>query len=297
MNGIVFNIQHYSLHDGPGIRTIVFLKGCHLRCQWCSNPESQEFYPQVYFDSSKCISEKGCDLCESVCTEKAMQKGKMQRLLCNNCGRCLEICPSKALNVYGKKMSVDEILDSVERENAFYSHGNGGITLSGGEPFAQGEFATELLRNAKKRRIHSAVETCGYCDTEILREAAKYLDYIMYDIKCMDSDKHQRFTGRDNKLIIENLEMLFNEFPLVHKHIRTPVIPSFNDSEDDIKSIAEFLDGRENYSYELLPYHRFGQGKYKLLGREYASFPAQLDETLFMGLKRYCVNQSEVDLI
>lgn len=289
MTGIVFNIQSYSLHDGPGIRTIVFLKGCLLRCVWCSNPESQEFYPQVYLDNTKCINKAGCKLCEDACQLKAVKEGYLQQCLCNDCGDCLEICPSKALNVYGRAMSVDEVIDVVEKESSFYSHGDGGLTLSGGEPFAQGEFAIELLKEAKRRCIHTAVETCGYCDKEVLRSAAKYLDYVMYDIKCMDSNKHRMFTGKSNKLILDNLEMLFDEFPLLHKHIRTPVIPTFNDSEDDIKQIVEFLNGRENYTYELLPYHRFGQGKYELLGREYPRFPEKLDEQLFASLKNLIV--------
>lgn len=294
MRGIVFNIQHYSLHDGPGIRTIVFLKGCPLRCPWCSNPESQEFYPQFYLDDSKCIHKKGCNLCEQVCEERAVQQGSLNHSLCNGCGKCLEICPSKALNVYGKDMSAEEILDIVEQENMFYSHGNGGITLSGGEPFAQGEFTVELLKEAKRRYIHTAVETCGYGKTETLGEAAQYLDYIMYDIKCMDSDRHRQFTGRDNRLILDNLEMLFCHFPSLHKHIRTPVIPGFNDREEDIRAVAEFLDGRDNYTYELLPYHRFGQRKYELLGRSYTGASEKLDEQLLAGLKHYCVKRNEV---
>lgn len=301
MNGIVFNVQPYSLHDGPGIRTIVFLKGCHLRCIWCSNPESQEFYPQVYLDSAKCINKNGCDLCEAVCAEKAVINGCLKHCLCNNCGKCLETCPSRALNVYGKAMSVEEVLNIVERESTFYSHGSGGITLSGGEPFAQGEFAVELLKEAKKRRIHTAAETCGYCSTEVLQSAAQYLDYIMYDVKCIDKEKHKRFTGRNNLLILNNLEMLFNEFPLLHKHIRTPVIPTFNDNEEDISKITEFLRGRKNYTYELLPYHRFGQGKYALLNRTYPNLPEKLDDVLFEKLKRLVTQNgaekvSELDL-
>lgn len=297
MNGIVFNIQSYSLHDGPGIRTIVFLKGCPLRCIWCSNPESQEFYPQVYLDNSKCISKKGCSLCENVCTEKAVKAGALNHCLCNNCGKCLELCPSTAMNVYGKTIATDDLLNIVERESTFYSHGNGGLTLSGGEPFAQGDFVVELLKEAKKRFIHTAAETCGYCDTEILRSAGKYLDYVMYDIKCIDSNKHKKFTGKGNELILDNLEMLFQEFPMLHKHIRTPVVPSFNDNEEDIREIAEFLKGKENYSYELLPYHRFGQVKYELLGRKCPEFPQKLDEQLFTKLKTYCVEQHTKELI
>jgi len=285
MSGIVFNIQPYSLHDGPGIRTIVFLKGCYLRCRWCSNPESQEFYPQVYLDSKKCIHNKGCSFCCAVCRWNAVDDAVLDHTACNNCGECVALCPSGALNIYGKTMTVDEVIDKVEKESSFYDRSKGGLTLSGGEPFAQGEFAIDILKEAKKRKINTAAETCGFCNRNILREAARYLDYIMFDIKCMDSKKHTEYTGQSNQIILENLEMLFNDFPSLHKHIRTPVIPTFNDNKKDISKIAEFLKGRNNYTYELLPYHRFGQDKYKLLGKDYPDFPEKLNEQLFKELK------------
>ncbi|MGM9936142.1 MAG: glycyl-radical enzyme activating protein [Candidatus Ornithomonoglobus sp.] len=282
MTGTVFNIQPYSLHDGPGIRTNVFLKGCPLRCIWCSNPESQKSEPQLYFDKSKCIKDKNCNLCGGLCERVLATDGDK---------KYADICPSGAIGIYGREMSVDEILDRVESESAFYTHGDGGMTLSGGEPFMQGDFALALLREAKRRCIHTAVETCGFCDTDILRQAAPYIDYIMYDIKCLDSDKHKRFTGQGNALILKNLGMLFEEFPKLHKHIRTPVVPDFNDTENDIKTISDFLMGHMNYSYELLVYHRFGEGKYKMLGREYAKIPKKLDEELFKKLKTYEVRE------
>lgn len=282
MTGEVFNIQPYSLHDGPGIRTIVFLKGCPLRCIWCSNPESQERAHQVYFDRQKCISEKGCNLCGGLC-ERAISDADGEKYA--------DKCPTHAISVYGREMSIDEILDRVESESAFYAHGSGGLTLSGGEPFMQSGFTVELLRQAKKRYLHTAVETCGFCDTDTLREAAQYIDYIMYDIKCMDAEKHKKFTGQGNELILKNLDMLFNEFPRLKKHIRTPVIPTFNDTHEDIRAIAEHLKKYSNYRYELLPYHRYGEGKYTLLGRGYADIPKSLDETLFEELKIYEVNK------
>lgn len=277
MTGTVFNIQPYSLHDGPGIRTVVFLKGCPLRCPWCSNPESQKREPEVYFDKSKCIAGKGCGLCGGLC-ENAVKL--------SNGEAYAQLCPSKAINIYGREMTVEEIIDRVESESIFYGD-DGGITLSGGEPFMQPEFATELLREAKLRRLNTAAETCGCCDTEHLRQAARYIDHILYDIKCIDPHKHKKFTGRDNALILKNIKMLFREFPDLAKLIRTPVIPGFNDSEEDIKAIAEFLKEYKNYRYELLPYHRFGEGKYKMLGRRYADIPKRLDDELFERLKQY----------
>ncbi|MBR1384937.1 MAG: glycyl-radical enzyme activating protein [Ruminococcus sp.] len=286
-SGIVFNIQPYSLHDGPGIRTIVFLKGCPLRCIWCSNPESQNTYPEIGFDREKCIAGKGCDFCKGVCDIGSFSAAGANAELKGSCGGFREVCPAGAIQVYGREMTAEEIVSRAEEESAFYSHGKGGITLSGGEPFMQGDFALEILREAKRRRLNTAAETCGCCDTEILRQAAGLLDYIMFDIKLLDDERHIRYTGGSNRQILENLEMLFSEFPGLHKHIRTPVIPTVNDSGDDIGAINRFLSGRENCSYELLPYHRFGTGKYKLLGREYADIPERLDDELFRKLKAF----------
>ncbi|MBQ8962087.1 MAG: glycyl-radical enzyme activating protein [Ruminococcus sp.] len=286
MTGTVFNIQPYSLHDGPGIRTIVFLKGCPLRCKWCSNPESQSPYPEVAFDREKCIADKGCRFCEGVCQIEGFSPSETNARLKGRCQQFCEVCPSGALTVYGKEMSPEQILDRVEADSAFYSHGKGGLTLSGGEPFMQGQFALEILREAKRRRISTAAETCGFCDTEVLRQAAGLLDYVLFDIKLLDSERHRLHTGVPNELILSNLEMLFSEFPELHKHIRTPVIPTVNDSLEDIGAISRFLSGRENYSYELLPYHRFGTGKYALLGRGYADIPEKVDDELMAELKK-----------
>lgn len=266
--GIIFNIQPYSLHDGPGIRTIVFLKGCPLRCPWCANPESQIMRPEVYLDERKCIWNEGCRLCDGICSCHALSGARLDHEKCIACGDCLSACPSGALGIYGRTVEVNTVIDRIDRESVFYSHGEGGLTLSGGEPFYQAEFALALLKEAKRRHIHTAVETCGYCGTDILREAARYLDYILYDVKSMDEERHLRVIGADNRLILDNLDMLFCEFPCLHKHVRTPVIPGFNDAKEDIQAIRDFLNGRQNYTYELLPYHRFGERKYELLGRK-----------------------------
>ena len=280
MTGTVFNIQPYSLHDGPGIRTVVFLKGCPMRCKWCANPESQNIYPELWFDREKCISGKGCLFCAKLTDisrfDPAAVNGKVKDFE--------SICPCGALGVYGREMTVGEIIDRVETESVFYGD-SGGLTLSGGEPFMQGEFALELLKEAKRRHIHTSAETCGLCSKEVLHRAAEMLDYILFDIKLIDEERHIRNTGCSNRQILENLEMLFAEFPKIHKRIRTPVIPTVNDNEEDIRAIVSYLSGRENYSYELLPYHRFGAGKYRLLDREYAAIPDKLDSELFEKLK------------
>lgn len=181
-------MQPYSLHDGPGIRTVIFMKGCPLRCPWCSNPESQKRQPEVYLDDTKCIRSFGCDLCDGICSWQALKAGSLNHALCTACGSCTDVCPAKAIGIYGEKKGAGEILDRVERESVFYAHGQGGMTLSGGEPFLQGAFALELLREAKKRRIHTAVETCGYCDAENFKRSGgisglHFLRYQMYGFR------------------------------------------------------------------------------------------------------------------
>ena len=284
MTGTVFNIQSYSLHDGPGIRTVVFLKGCPLRCGWCANPESQEPYPEVFFDREKCLSSQGCTFCKPIGGIDSFDAAEFNQRAKGECAAFESICPCKALSVYGKKMTVKEVIDRVETESAFYGD-EGGMTLSGGEPFMQSEFALELLREARQRHILTAAETCGMVSKDVMREAAGLLDYILYDIKLLDEQRHILHTRCSNRQILENLEMLFEEFPKLHKRIRTPVITTVNDSEEDISAIVSFLRGRENYSYELLPYHRFGVKKYAMLGRSYKGYPEHLDTERFKKLK------------
>jgi|AGTN01.3.fsa_nt_gi Pyruvate-formate lyase-activating enzyme len=223
--GMVFNVQRYSLHDGPGIRTVIFLKGCPLRCAWCCNPESQK--PEI---------------------ENAVRDGRPF--------------------TYGKEYTVDEILDVAGRDEAFYGD-EGGITLSGGEPFFQAEFALSVLKKAKERRLNTAAETSGHCDPQVLLEAANYLDYVFYDIKALDAGLHKRYTGVDNRLILDNLRLLAREFPRLPVKIRIPLIDGVNDKElNKIKELATEL----NIEYECLPYHSYGKPKYEYLGREYKPF-------------------------
>lgn len=278
--GIIFNIQNFSVHDGPGIRTIVFLKGCPLRCLWCSNPESQKSQPELAWSSQKCI---GCNQCIGSCNfgsitfDSGSNQLKINRELCTGCFKCADSCPSKALHVIGEEKSIGEILEEVEADGIFYSNSRGGLTLSGGEPLLQGEFAIELLKEAKHRRIDCAIETTGYVEWEVLKEACNYLDTVLFDIKCIDSEKHKKFTGVNNEKIIENFTKMCTEFPDKPVIARTPIIPGFNDSEEDIKSIIDFLKQFSNVSYEFLPYHRLGQTKYTSLDRPYPLGEVKLD--------------------
>jgi len=275
LQGCVFNIQRYSLHDGPGIRTIVFLKGCPLSCRWCSNPESQCFQPEIAYNTNKCIGVDQCGRCTEVCPHKAIltaPDGKIyiDRQWCRQCMGCAQVCPAKALHTFGALMSIDEVLKVVEADEAFYCRSGGGLTLSGGEPLAQAEFTQALLREAKRRRINTAMETCGLASWSDLAMICPDLDSILYDIKTIDSDKHRKFTGCDNTAILENFARLCEFYPTLPKLVRTPLIPEFNDSVADIMAIVDFIKGYPNVTYEVLPYHRMGQPKYEYLGREYS---------------------------
>lgn len=290
IEGCVFNVQQFSVHDGPGIRTILFLKGCPLRCQWCSNPESQAFYPELAFNEKKCIGRKECGKCLAACTYGAITRNDsptptLAHGRCQGCFACAKQCPSGAFAVFGQVRRVNELLDTVEADNAFYARSGGGVTLSGGEPLGQPEFALALLREAKRRRIDTAMETSGYAKWPVLAGIASYLNTIIYDIKCMNEENHRRGTGVSNQLILENFKHLCETFPALPKLVRTPVIPGFNDTVEAIAEIVDFLKNKPGVRYELLPYHRLGQSKYNALGRAYPLGQAILDETNMQHLR------------
>ena len=274
-SGLVFNIQKFSVHDGEGIRTLVFLKGCPLSCEWCSNPEGQSYSQELAYNADKCIGVSECDFCRRVCEAGAIRvrddgKVEIDRKACTNCGACVEACPSRALELFGKYMSVDEVIAVVEEDSGFYARSGGGLTLSGGEPVSQTEFVKKLLLKARSRGIDTALETSGLCNWDDLEEVCRHVNQIFYDIKSVDAEKHKRATGVDNKPILENFRKLCETFPELPLIVRTPVIPGFNDTPEDIKAISDFINEiRDSAKYELLAYHRFGEPKYKQLGKEY----------------------------
>lgn len=270
---LIYNIQPYSLHDGPGIRTVVFFKGCPLRCLWCCNPESQKFAPEISYVKRKCIGQKACGACEKSCPYQAVSfdadtRAYINREHCTECLQCARVCPSAAIRVEGVEMKVSEILDIVEKDSVFYRHG-GGLTVSGGEPLAQSPFLIELLREAQKRRLDTAIETCGFAQYAVLQAAARFLDTIIFDIKSINNEKHVRYTGQSNRIILDNFLKLCADYPQLPKLVRTPVIPGFNDLPADREDILSFIAGKPNVTHEALPYHRFGVGKYAALGRKY----------------------------
>lgn len=290
-NTLIFNIQHYSLHDGPGIRTVVFLKGCPLRCRWCCNPESQRYEREISYLEQKCIGKAECGFCKSRCQAGAiefLQSGKawIDRGKCHKCLECAHICPSQALKIQGREEKIEEILDRLSEEAAFYRYGEGGLTVSGGEPLSHRDFLIPLLKEAGKRRIHRAMETCGYGEYQTLFEAAQHLEVILFDIKSMNEEKHIQYTGKSNWVILDNFQRLCEDFPKLPKKVRTPVIPGFNDTEKELRQIQAFLLEKPNVTYEMLPYHRFGEGKYRMLGRDYEMGDAVLSEKMKKYIER-----------
>ncbi len=273
--GLIFNIQKFSLHDGSGIRTLVFLKGCPLACQWCSNPESQGVAAELIYARAQCIGLGECDRCLAVCDPGAIGRGsdekvEIDRRACDSCGRCATVCPSKALEMSGKLMSVDDVIREVEEDGTFYARSGGGLSVSGGEPLSQPKFVKSLLITAHQRGLSTAIETSGLCSWKSLEEIAPHADQIFYDIKCTDPERHRAATGVSNELIIENFTKLRNRFPAVPVTVRTAVIPGVNDDEEDIRMIVNLIHEAGGASdYELLPYHGFGEPKYHKLGRSY----------------------------
>lgn len=268
--GIIFDIKRYALHDGPGIRTTVFLKGCPLQCPWCHNPEGEHPEPEIVWHRKRCQAQ--CRDCVSVCPQTAIQKkGKIilvDRTQCDLCGVCTEVCSYQALEIIGREVTVREVMEEVLKDRVFYEESHGGVTFSGGEPFLQPEFLEALLQECRRHRIHTAVDTCGYIPTALLGRTAAQVDLFLYDLKFIDQEKHQQQTSVSNRIILENLLMLSDKGKDIV--IRIPLVKDVNDGLDNMRQTVEFLLGLKNVrEVNLLPYHRGGEEKFKRLGRKH----------------------------
>ena len=257
MNATIYDIERNSFVDGPGIRTTVFFKGCNLKCKWCHNPESQNFQKELLFYKNKCT---GCRRCKDLPVDN-------ESFFCFNDAK--EIC--------GKEYTVDEVLSEILKDKAYYQTSGGGVTFSGGECMLQIDFLTEILKKCKENKIHTAVDTAGHIPYEFFEKVIPYTDLFLYDIKAMDNKIHKKYTGVENSLILENLAKLLNKN--IHVWVRIPVIPSVNDTEENIIKIRAFFE--ENSfpaKTELLPYHAMGEHKYSALGKETERFPVPSQE-------------------
>ena len=268
LRGVIFDIQHYSIHDGPGIRTTVFLKGCPLRCLWCSNPESQNDRPEIMFDTSRCTR---CERCVEVCPHNASVKQeneiRISRELCKGCATCVALCPGEARRITGSIREVKEVLQEVVKDRLFYENSGGGVTLSGGEPMNQPEFTGALLKQWKERGIHTVLDTSGYVQTELWDPVLENVDMILYDLKHMDPQKHREFTGVSNERILVNARKLASlKIPMV---MRIPLIPGYNDTNENSESCARFIKKLGITDVELLPFHKLCVTKYAKLQKEW----------------------------
>lgn len=274
--GIIYNIQRFSLHDGPGIRTTVFLKGCPLRCAWCHNPESQSVKPQLSLFESRCLR---CGQCFALCPCHRLVDGvhTVDFQACTACGRFVDGCAAGALEIFGRETSPEEAAEEALRDLPFYESSGGGVTLSGGEPTMQADFAAELLARIKAAGVHTALETCGHAPWASFGKLLPHLDMILYDVKQMDSEKHKAYTGADNHLILDNLCRLCGRDVQAEIVVRTPVIPGYNDQPQNFAALADFLKGMERIPrVELLPYNELAGSKYPRLGMTYS--PGEVKE-------------------
>jgi len=270
VKGLIFNIQRFSIHDGPGIRTTVFMKGCPLRCPWCSNPESQDAFPNLMARDLKCT---GCGACAAVCPRGAATLTEAGRRIdwskCDQCLACVDACIYGSLSICGRYVEVSHVLDEVMADADFYENSGGGMTVSGGEALMQAEFVSELMKACREKGVHTALDTTGFSPREKLKRVLEFTDLVLFDIKHLDPLKHSEATGVGNQLILKNLQTIAREKRL---WLRMPVIPTYNDSEEHIRAVAALGKSLGAEKLSLLPYHEGGRSKCSQVGKTY-TFP------------------------
>ncbi|MFX1574775.1 MAG: glycyl-radical enzyme activating protein [Promethearchaeota archaeon] len=268
MKGIIFDIQNYAIYDGPGIRTLIFLKGCPLRCLWCQNPESQKLNPQISYFKEKCLL---CETCIKTCPNNALSLNVDEIIrnenLCVLCGNCVEACPNQVLEIIGKEYSIEELVEIALRDKPFYDNSGGGVTISGGEPTMQFKFLIQLLKQLKNNGIHVAVETCGYFNESLIEDLTDNVDLFLFDIKHPDDEKHKNFTGVCNDIILTNFSKIHSKVGNERIVPRIPLIPTVNTDEKTIMNIISFLQ-QINYQgiIHLMPYNKLANTKYEKVG-------------------------------
>ena len=270
MQGVIFDIQSYAIHDGPGIRTCVFFKGCPLRCAWCHNPESQMKKVEVAYRQGKCAH---CGRCVEACPHDALSMHgdgvHRDAERCVACGQCVDTCLNDAMEMIGYEISAQEVARIVERDKPFYDESGGGVTLTGGEPTSQAGFLFELLGELKQRGIHTALETCGYFDKKLVDRLVESVDLFLFDVKHLSDRRHKQATGAGNRRILDNFRAVVDRAGEERVIPRIPVIPGFNSDPDSVESTAVFLAGRKwRGPVHLLVHHAWAKDKYRMLGRD-----------------------------
>lgn len=266
--GTIINIQKYSVHDGPGIRTSIFFKGCPLSCWWCHNPETHSKNHEIMFFEDRCT---GCGRCENSCPNGSIKingnKAKVNKETCTLCGKCANVCLKEAREYVGKDISVNEIIKEIVKDRPFYEESNGGVTFSGGEPLIYSDFLSEVLERCKRLGIHTAIETSGYVPWGNIEKVIDNVDLFLYDLKLMDNNKHKIYIGSDNKLILDNLSKICERNSNVI--IRMPIIAGINDNEEHVNKVIELISVLNILEVNLLPFHKMGMDKYKRLNKVY----------------------------